>query len=104
MGRHDEIKVNDLVRIYLISKLKQVLIQEYMDIYIDNGLMLLKRGKQVDGTRKKNITFFKEHGREQKTKQYPQLTLTGLSTFDTFFQTNIQISAHSYYCEKSICS
>ena len=63
MGAYDSAEVSELVGLYLLNQLENVIPQTQVGLYRDDGLAVLNlTGSQIDRVRKKIIQIFQQNG------------------------------------------
>ena len=102
MGSFDGAELCELVGIYLISKLLEIIPKDQSGLYRDDGLLLLRKmnGHKTDKIRKQVIKLFKDAGFlleiENKLKQIDFLDVTlNLSTGLHLHTKNLMIHCYT---------
>ena len=64
MGSYDGVEICELVGIYILSRLSNIIDKNNYGLYRDDGLLVLRNvnGQKIDGIRKKDIQLFKDSG------------------------------------------
>ena len=64
MGSYDGVEICELVGIYILSRLSNIIDKNNYGLYRDDGLLVLRNVnvQKIDGIRKKDIQLFKDSG------------------------------------------